>query len=55
MKRMDQKKNKSNVSIAKNPYCIALGNAGERTQGKSGLHAEGYSNPGKVFHDYNTF
>ncbi len=40
MKKNRSEKNKSNVSISKNPYCIALENAGERTQGKHGSATE---------------
>ena len=39
MKKMDQK-SKPNVSISKNPYCIALENAGKRTQGNGGVRME---------------
>ena len=40
MKKNRSEKNKSNVSITKNPYCIALKNAGERTQGYGSVSAE---------------
>ena len=41
MKKNRSKKNKPNMSIAKNTYCIALGNAGKRTAGVKGLIMEG--------------
>ena len=41
MKKMDQKKNKFNVAISKNSYCITLKNAGKRTQGGGGFGSEG--------------
>ncbi len=40
MKKIDQKKNKSNASIAKNSYFVVLENAGKRTQGRSGQMME---------------
>ena len=40
MKKIDQKKIKSNIVSVKNSYCIALGNAGERTQGMPGSRVE---------------
>ncbi len=43
MKKMDQKKNKFNVAISKNSYCITLKNAGKRTQGNGGARMEGYN------------
>ena len=41
MKKNRSKKNKSNVSITKNPYYIALKNAGKRTAGNYGQRSEG--------------
>ena len=43
MKRIDQKKNKVNVSTLKKSNFIVLRNAGERTQGLGGPHLEGFS------------
>jgi len=48
MKKMDQKKNKFNVAISKNSYCIALENAGERTRGSGDSKIEnGLGYPGR--------
>ncbi len=40
MKKNRSEKNKSNVASIKNSYCIALENAGKRTQGTSGQSME---------------
>ena len=45
MKKNRSEKNKFNVASVKNSYCIALGNAGERTQGTGGPYVEGYAYP----------
>ena len=42
MKKRVEKK-KIMVSITKNPYCVVLENAGERTQGSQGHGSEGNS------------
>jgi len=36
MKKNSSEKNRSNVSISKNPYCIILENAEKRTVGREG-------------------
>ncbi len=36
------KKNRSNISIVKNSYCVVLENAEKRTQGADGQRVEGY-------------
>ncbi len=39
MKKNRPEKNKTNISISKNPYCVVLENAGKRTRQK-GCSAE---------------
>ena len=43
MKKNRSEKNKSNISIVKNSYCIVLESAGKRTQGSTGHGTEGSS------------
>ena len=45
MKKNRLEKNKPNMFSVKNPYCIALENAGKRTQGKFGSNMEAYKIP----------
>ena len=48
MKNNRPEKNKSNISIAKNRYCITLENAGKTTAGGSGPTVECYTSAQRV-------